>query len=185
MEDILVLVFLVECIGIVDNQPEPCRLHLVLELKLQMQLDVVTPQADVVDANRGIPEGQRESEAIDIKANRLRQVAGPKNRLNPSERCPRHKSLIVRLRAGESSPFRDSPRYPSAASPVQAMFTVSLPPTHPGRFFRFVRPLRRWRDQITFVPSNLGWASWQADITRSMIAPTATICARVILKQAP
>ena len=100
-----------------------------------MQLDAITPQADVVDRNGRLTESHGESEAINIKANRLRQVAGAKNRLNLSERCPRHKSLIVRLRADESSPFRNRPRYPSTASPVQAMQSVSCLPVLPGSIF--------------------------------------------------
>ncbi|HEX4072218.1 MAG TPA: hypothetical protein VHX68_13655 [Planctomycetaceae bacterium] len=101
-----------------------------------MQLDAITPQADVVDRNGRLTESHGESEAINIKANRLRQVAGAKNRLNLSERCPRHKSLIVRLRADESSPFRNRPRYPSTASPVQAMQSVSCLPVLPGSILR-------------------------------------------------
>jgi hypothetical protein len=47
-----------------------------------------------------------------------------------------------------------------------------------GSILRPYRPLRRWRNQITFVPSNLGRANWQADAMRSTNSTTVTNRAR-------
>src|SRR6478672_9150340 len=71
-----VLLFFVERVGIIDDKPKPRRSHFMRVLELHMQLDSVAPQTDVVRRDRSITESQSESEAIDVKANCLLDVAG-------------------------------------------------------------------------------------------------------------
>jgi hypothetical protein len=59
-----------------------------------MQLDIVTPQPDVVSFVGGLAKGQRESEPLDVKVNGLSHVAGAENRLDLTEDCGVHKNLL-------------------------------------------------------------------------------------------
>src|SRR5262249_46126984 len=61
----------------------------------------VTPQADVVPLVRWHAESQCESEAIDVEADRLRHIAGTKNRLDLTKRCDAHLDIAYCAGAAE------------------------------------------------------------------------------------
>src|SRR5215831_12851779 len=112
IKDILILVLRVERVRVVHDNAEPRCSHFVFVLKLHVQLDSVAPQTDVVPLVSWQPESQRESESIDVEANRLRHISGTKNRLDLTERCGVHKALTI-CRSDESSSQRPSKLSPT------------------------------------------------------------------------
>src|ERR1043166_7172300 len=60
-------VFAKERIWVCHQQPQPDCAHLMLELKLHVQLNRVAPESDVVGGVNVVLEGQRESKLVRVE----------------------------------------------------------------------------------------------------------------------
>src|SRR6185369_8010532 len=73
-------VFVEERVRVLDEKPQADRAHLVLELKLHVELDRVAPKPDIV-RRIGVAEGQLEAQLLGIEVDRASHVARAENRV--------------------------------------------------------------------------------------------------------